>query len=109
MLSSLLLKEWFVLLSFHSIVLMYPGLASMEKTTDHCNIFVDELECNLVLVFHCKQGEEKEGLRKREREIKRQRERQKQGEKERERERERKAGKEVRNDDILEKKLLCIH
>ena len=70
--SSPLLKEWFVSLSFQSIVSMYRGLASMEKTVDHCNIFVDELDCKLVLVFYCKHGEERERVKEREREKERQ-------------------------------------
>ena len=37
----------------------------MEKTIDHCNISVDELDCKLVLVFHCKHGEERESERNR--------------------------------------------
>ena len=76
--SSSLLKVCFVSLRFQSIVSMYRVLASMEKTVDHCNISVDELDCKLVLVFHCKHGEEREieRERERERETKRQRERQ---------------------------------
>ena len=62
-----LLKEWFVSLSFQSIVSMYCGLASMEETDDHCNISVDELDCKLALVFLCKHGEEREKVRERER------------------------------------------
>ena len=42
----------------------------MEKTVDHRNISVDELDCQLVLVFHCKHGDEKERVRERERERK---------------------------------------
>ena len=71
----------------------------MKKTVDHCNITVDELDCKLVLVFHCKHGQERK--RESERERKRQKEKLKQ--------RERKAGKEIMNDDILEHKLLCIY
>ena len=40
----------------------------MEKTVNHCNIFVDELDCKLVLVIHCKHGEETESERKRQKE-----------------------------------------
>ena len=69
--SSPLLKEWFVTLSFQSVVSMYWGLASMEKTVDHCNISVDKLDCKLVLAFHSKHGEEKESVREREKERER--------------------------------------
>ena len=47
-------------------------------------------------------------MKERERERQGQKERQKQGEKKTEGERDRKAGKEIRNDNILEQKLLCV-
>ena len=99
MLSSPLLKQWFVSLSL--IVSMYWGLASMEKTVDHRNISVDELDC----------GEERERVRERKKEKERERdkERDKTRGKERKKGKERKAGKEIRNDDILEQKHSCIH
>ena len=59
---------------------MFRGLASLEKTVDHCNISLDELDCKLVLVFHCKHGEEKEREKKREREKERERERERERE-----------------------------
>ena len=82
----------------------------MEKTIDHCNISVDELDCKLVLVFHCKHGEERERESEREREKERDKERDKNRERERDRMGNREKGrKKTMNDDILEKKLLCIH
>ena len=87
MLSSHLLRKWFVLLHFQSIVSVYQGLASMEKTVDHCNILVDELDCKLVLAFHCKHGEESERERETEKERYRDRERDKERQKGKERER----------------------
>ena len=69
----------------------------MEKTVDHCNISVDELDCKLVLVFHCKHGEERESEREKDRKRKRHRERQRQREKKTERVRGRKGSKETRN------------
>ena len=74
---------------------------------DHCNIFVDELDCKLVSVFLFKHGKKRESEKERER--KRQRESQKQKERKTERERKRKAGKEIRKDDILKRKVLCIY
>ena len=71
--SSPLLRKWFVSLPFQSIASVYWGLASMEKTVDHCNIYVDELDCKLVLVFQCKHGEERserEGQKEKETERK---------------------------------------
>ena len=82
-----LLRKWFVSSLFQSIVSMYQGLASMERTVDHCNISVDELDCKLVLVFHCKHGEKRESEKERDRRIKRQRER------DRDRNRERQKGR----------------
>ena len=60
----------------------------MEKTVDHCNISVDELDCKLVLVFHDKNGEHRQSERERDRKRKRQRQRQ------RDRDRKRQIGKE---------------
>ena len=60
MLFTPLFQEWFVFLSFYSTVSMYWEMASMEKTVDYCNTSVDELDCKVVLVFHCKHSEEKE-------------------------------------------------
>ena len=91
-----LLIKWLVSSHFQSIVSVYRGLASMEKTVDHCNISVDELDCMLVLVFHCKYGEERESERDRDGKKVRMRERQKQ--KKTERERKSKASKETTND-----------
>ena len=93
MLDSLFLKEWIVSWSFQSIVFMYRGLASMEKTDNDGNIFLDELDCKLVLVFHCTNHEEKERGKEEERKRKKQSEKHKQRERNTERERERKAGK----------------
>ena len=64
----------------------------MEKTVDHCNKFVDEQHCKIVLVFPCKHDEEKE--RERERETERERKRQKEIQEQKERERERQKRKE---------------
>ena len=83
--SSLLSKEWLVFLSFQSIFSMYRGLASREKTIDCCNISLDELDCNLVLVFHCKRGEERERVRECDKERDKNRERKREKGKERER------------------------
>ena len=69
---------------------MYRGMASMEKTTDHCNISVNELDCNLVLVLHCKHGEERKSEREKDRKTKRQSERKRQRQTRTEREKERK-------------------
>ena len=78
----------------------------MEKTVDHCNIFVDKLDCKLVLVFHCKHDEER--MRVREREKNKEEDKDREKERESLRERKRNPGKEIMIDDILEKKLLCI-
>ena len=96
MLSSPFLKKWFVFSSFQSIVSVYWGLISMEKTVDHCNISVDELHCKLVLVFHCKYGEERKSERDKNGKRVRIKERQKQ--KKTEGERKSKASKETMND-----------
>ena len=61
----------------------------MEKTVDHCNIFVEELDCKLVLVFYCKHGEERKRMREEEKERERDKERNKNGERKKETERER--------------------
>ena len=63
--SSPLLRKWFVFSPFQYTVSVYRGLASMEKSVDHCHISVEELDCKLVLAFHCKQDEEREGERER--------------------------------------------
>ena len=85
MLSSTPLRKWFVSSPFQSKFSVYLGLASMEKTVDHLNISVDELECDLVSVFHCKHGEEKESERERDRKKETERERHKSRQKETER------------------------
>ena len=84
MLSSPLLRIWFVFLPFQSIVSVYRDLASVEKTADHCNISVDELDCKIVLVFHCNHGEERDSERERqkEKETKRETERDRKGKRE---------------------------
>ena len=46
---------------------VYRSLASIEKTVDHCNISVDELDCKLLLVFHSKHDEKREREREKER------------------------------------------
>ena len=68
------MREWFVSSPFQSIVSVYRGLASREKTVDHGNISVDELDCNLVLVFQCKLDDQRQSERERERETQRERE-----------------------------------
>ena len=87
--SSPLLRKWFVSLPFQSIASVYWGLASMEKTVDHCHISVDELDCKLVLVFHCKHGEGRKNKRERqkEKETKRDRDRDRKSQKGKKRER----------------------
>ena len=62
------LEGMLAILLFQSIVSMFRGLASMEKTVDHCNIFVDELDWKLVLVFHCKHKKMEDKNREKERE-----------------------------------------
>ena len=64
---------------------MYRGLASMEKTIDGCNISEDELDCKLTLVFHCRNGEERERVRECDKERGKNRERKRQKGKEKER------------------------
>ena len=62
---------------------------------------MDELNCKLVLVFHCTYSEERENERERDR--KRKREREKQRQKQRERKgKKKKASKEIRNDEEVE-------
>ena len=63
---------------------------------------VDELDCKLVLVFHCKHGEERDN-EKEKRERRKQRKIQKQTEKEKQKDKERGRQEKIRNDDILEK------
>ena len=75
--SSPLLRRLFVSLPFQSIASVYRGLASMEKTVDVRNISVDELDCKLVLVFHCKHDDERETERERDKEKDRDKERHK--------------------------------
>ena len=72
---------------------------------------MDEQHYKLAIVFPCKHDEEKERVRKRDRKREKEtkRDTRTEREKETERERERKAGKELRNDDIPGRKLLCIH
>ena len=57
----------------------------MEKTIDRCNISVDELGYKLVLVFHCKQREERERMKECDKERGKNRERKRQKGRERER------------------------
>ena len=83
---------------------MYCGLASKEKTVDHCNISVDELDYKIVGVFRCKHCEERQRERERKTNGQRDRERDTETKTERdtEREKERKASKEIRNDAEVE-------
>ena len=75
----------------------------MEKTVDHCNIFVDELGCKLVLVIHCKHGEKKESEREKEKQKEKETEIKEEMETERDKKgKERKASKEIRNDAEVE-------
>ena len=108
MFNSPLLRKWFVSSPFQSIVLVYQGMALMEKTFDHCTISVDGLDCKLVLVFHCKCVEKRERVkekdRQKEKEMKRKRQRQKQ--RETKWEKERNVLKEIGNDTKVEHTLL---
>ena len=73
----------------------------MEKTVDHGNISVDELDFKLVLVFHCTHDEERERVRQNERE-KRQKQKQKQ------RERKRQKGKERERQEKKQRMMLSL-
>ena len=57
------------------IVLVFQCLASMEETVYHCNISVDEMDCKLLLLFHCEHSEEKESERERDRQKEKETER----------------------------------
>ena len=81
--------EGIVCLFVFSVHIAVSGFGLMEKAVDHCNIFVDELDCKPVLVFHCKHVEEKERVREREKE----REKDKERDKNRKRDRDRKGKK----------------
>ena len=94
---SALLRKWFVSSPVLSIVSVCRGLASMEKTVDHCDISLNELDCKLVLVFHCKPGEERESERERDTERERDRDRNRNRDREKQKEKERKNLFKIRN------------